>query len=88
MKNKIVLISKEFESTSLKNITLKNNFDSYVCHATITSSSCEKKFASHACTTSSSIIENDICLLKKSVNIGAPLWVNVPWTTQDWNSCF
>ena len=42
---------------------MKNNFDSYVCHATIDSLSIDK----NVCSTSSNI-NNDICMLKKSVD--------------------
>ena len=63
VKNKIILISKELECISLEKVSLKNDLDSHVCHATITSSSC----VSIACFIISSI-ENDIHILKKSVN--------------------
>ena len=65
LKNKIVLISKELESFSLENVSLKNAFDSHVFHVTIVSSSIDKHIS---CSTSSSIIENNICVLKKSVD--------------------
>ena len=51
---------------SLENISLKNNFASHSCHAPIASSSCDKNIVSLACSTSSSSIDNDICILKKS----------------------
>ena len=59
---KIALISKDLDLDSKKNISLKNDIDSHVCHASVASSSS----ISIACT--SSIIENDICMLKKSVD--------------------
>ena len=62
LKNKIASISKELDLVSKENIFLKNNFSSHVFHATIASSS------SVACSTLSSSIKNDICLLKKSVD--------------------
>ena len=40
---------------------MKNNLDSHVCHASSSS-------VPIACSTSSTIIENDICMLKKSVD--------------------
>ena len=61
LKNKIVSISKELELISHENKSLKNDLDSHVCHASIASPCI-------ACSTSSSMIENDICLLKKSVD--------------------
>ena len=64
LKNKIDLISKELESISLEKVSLKNAFDSYVCHATIDSSFIDK----HISFSTSSSIENDICVLKKSVD--------------------
>ena len=42
LKNKIVSISKELDLISKENISLKNDFDSHVCHATIDSSSIDK----------------------------------------------
>ena len=60
LKNKIVSISKELDLVSKKNTSLKNDIDTHVCHASPPS-------VSIICT-SSSIIENDICLLKKSVD--------------------
>ena len=59
---KIALISKDLDLVSKKNISLKNDMDSHVCHASIASPS----ILPIACT-SSSMIENDICMLKKSV---------------------
>ena len=64
LKNKIVLISKELECISLEKDSLKNDFDSHVCHATIDSSSIDK----NAYSTSSSTTENDICKLKNNVD--------------------
>jgi len=63
LKNKIDLISQELEDCLKKNISLKNDIDSHVCHASVASPS----ILPIACSTSSNI-ENDICLLKKSVN--------------------
>ena len=62
-KKKISSISKELDLVSKKNTYLKNDLDTHVCHASIALSS----NVSIACT-SSSIIENDICMLKKSVD--------------------
>ena len=64
LKNKIALISKELNFVSKKNISLKNNFSSYSCHAPIDSSSHDKN---SVCSTSFSI-QNEICVLKKSVD--------------------
>ena len=60
LKIKIASITKELEIVLKKNVSLKKDLDSHVCHASV---------ASHpnlpiACT-SSSMIENDICMLKK-----------------------
>ena len=63
LKNKIISISKDLDLISNKNKFLKNDLDSHVCHANIASPSS----ISIACT-SSSMIENDICMLKKSVD--------------------
>ena len=62
LKNKIISISKDLDLMSNENISLKNDLDSHVCHAYVPSSSS----TSIACT--SSEIENDICMLKKSVD--------------------
>ena len=59
---KIVSISKELDFMSNKNVSLKNDLFSHVCHASVASSSLPI-----ACT-SSSLIENDISMLKKSVD--------------------
>ena len=64
LKNKITSISKELDLVFKKNISLKNDLNSHVCHATIASPSS----VPIACSTSSSMIENDICVLKKSVD--------------------
>ena len=64
MKNKIVLISNELDLVSKENISLKNDFFSHSCHDSIVIPVCNK----NACSTCSSIIENDICMLKKSVD--------------------
>ena len=64
LKNKIELISKELEVCLNENKSLKNDLDSHVYHASIASPSS----IPIACSTSSSIIKNDICALKKSVN--------------------
>ena len=64
LKNKIVSISKELDLISNENKSLKNDFDSHVCHASIPSSS----NVSIAYSSSSSNVENDLCILKKSVD--------------------
>ena len=61
LKNKIASISKELDLVSKKNIFLKNDLDTHVCHASSSS-------IPIACSTSCTIIENDICILKKSVD--------------------
>jgi len=65
LKNKIVLISKELEFASNENISLKNDLASHSCHGSIVIPSIDKHIA---CSTSSSSINNDICMLKKSVD--------------------
>ena len=50
---------------SKKNKSLKNNIDSHIFHTPIDSSSINKHVS---CSTSSSNIKNDICMLKKSVD--------------------
>ena len=65
LKNKIASNSKELDFISKKNISLKNDIDSHVYHAIIDSSSINKHVS---CSTSSSTNENDICMLKKSVD--------------------
>ena len=62
LKKKIDLISKELEDCLKKNVSLKNDLSTHVCHASVASPS-----SPIACT-SSSKIDNDICLLKKSVD--------------------
>ena len=79
---KIASISKDLNLFSKKNTTLQNDIDSHVCHASVVSPS----RVSIACT--SSIIKNDICLLKKNVDYLSSTWANVPWTTHVWNLCF
>ena len=64
LKNKNALISKVLEFVSKENTSLKNDFDAHVCHATIQSPSIDK----NACSTSSSNVENNIIMLKKSVD--------------------
>ena len=59
----IVLISKELECVSLK-----NDFASHSYHTSIALSPNDTNCVSHACSTSSSSIDNDICILKKSVD--------------------
>ena len=44
---------------------MKNNFDTHVCHVPIASSSSIDKHV--GCSTLSSSIKSDICMLKKSV---------------------
>ena len=70
MKNKIVLISKELKFVTKENTSLKNDFDAHVYHVPIAYSSIDKYVAY---STSSSIIANDICALKKSIDRWAPL---------------
>ena len=62
LKIKIALISKDLEVCLKRNESLKINIDSHVCHASVASS----PILPIACT--SSKIENDISLLKKSVD--------------------
>ena len=64
LKNKIISISKELDLISNENKSLKNDLSSHVCHASIASSSS----LPIACSTLSSSIKNDICILKKSVD--------------------
>ena len=70
LKNKISLISKELDLVSEEKVSLKNNFDSHVCHTTIDSSSIDTYVAY---STSSSIIENDICILNVDCLSSEPL---------------
>ena len=63
MKNKIDSITKELDLVLKKNESLKIDIDSHVCHASVASPS-----TSIACSTLSSSIENDINILKKSVD--------------------
>ena len=65
LKNKIILISKELDLISNENKSLKNDLSSHVCHISCAPSTSDKHVA---CSTSSSILENDICALKKSVD--------------------
>ena len=64
LKNEIDFITKELDLVLKKNESLKIDIDSHVCHASIASSSCTPI----ACSTLSSTIENDINILKKSVD--------------------
>ena len=61
MKNKIASILKELDLISNENKSLKNDLDSHVCHA-------PSYNIPIVCSTSSSNIENDINILKKSVD--------------------
>ena len=61
LKNKIISISKELELISNENKFFKNDLNLHVCHASPSS-------VPIACSTSSSHIENDICMLKKNVD--------------------
>ena len=63
MKNEIDFIAKELDLVLKKNESLQNDLDSHVCHASVASPS-----TSIACSTLSSTIENDINILKKSVD--------------------
>ena len=67
LKNKIVLISKELQCISLEKDSLKNNFASHSCYAFIALFSCDKNLISIDYSTTSSI-NNDICMLKKSAD--------------------
>jgi len=64
LKNEIDFITKELDLVLKKNESLQNDLDSHVCHASIASSS----NTPIACSTLSSSIENDIKILKKSVD--------------------
>ena len=66
LKNKIFSISKELDFVSKENISLKNIFASHSCHASIDTSPSDKNFV--PCSTSFSSTDNDICMLKKSVD--------------------
>ena len=59
------LVSKELELVSNGNKSLKNDLSSHVCHISNDPSTSDKHVAY---STSSSIIESDICALKKSVD--------------------
>jgi len=63
LKREIVFISKELEICLSKNNSLKNDMSSHVYHASVASSS----RLPNACT-SSSKINDDICMLKKKVD--------------------
>ena len=65
MKNKIVSISKELDLVSKENSSLKNDLSSHFYLISSAPSISDKHVA---CSTSSSIIENDICALKMSVH--------------------
>ena len=62
------LISQELKDCLKKNVSLKNDLDSHVFHASVVSLSLPI-----ACSTLSSSIKNDINILKKSVGVWAPL---------------
>ena len=53
------------ELVSNENKFLKNDFSSHICHISSAPSTSDKHVA---CSTSSLIIENDICALKKSAD--------------------
>ena len=75
LKNKIASISKELDLISNENKSLKNDLSSHVCHISSASSSSDKHYA---CSTLSSSIKNDICVLKKSVDCLGSTLSNVP----------
>ena len=62
LKIKIASISKDLEDCLKKNIILKNDMSTHVCHARVVS-----PCTPIACTTSS-LIENDISMLKKNMD--------------------
>ena len=64
LKNKIDLISKELDLILNENKSMKNDLDTHFCHASVALPSS----VPIACSISSSIIENDIIMLKKSVD--------------------
>jgi len=63
LKNKIISISNDLDACLKKNEVLQHKIDAHVCHASVASSSS----LPNACT-SSSRINDDICLLKKRVD--------------------
>ena len=65
LKSKIASISKELDLVSKKNSSLKNDFDTHVCHVPIPSSFIDKHIG---CSTLSSSIKNNIYTLNKSVD--------------------
>ena len=82
-KTKLFLFWKELDLASKKNISLKNDFDSHVCHASVASHS-----TSPIACTSSSKIDNDICLLKKSVDCLGSTLSHCALNPHIWNPCF
>jgi len=60
LKTKIVLISEELECISLENVSLKIDFASNSCHASIASSSSYNNIISRASFTSYSTTDNDV----------------------------
>ena len=62
LKNEIDFITKELDICVKKNISLKNDMSSHVCHARVVSP------RSPIACTSSSRINDDICLLKKNMD--------------------
>ena len=62
MKNKIISISNELNVCLDKNIVLQNKIDAHVCHVRVVSHT-----SPIACSTSS-LIENDINLIKKKMD--------------------
>ena len=52
-------------TVSKENSSLKNDFDAHVCHVPIASSSIDKHVG---CSAMFSSVNNDICMLKKSVD--------------------
>ena len=68
LKTQFEIVLEENEKLYSSLNKFKNDFVFHVCHDSIASSSCVKNVVSHACSTSSSNIDNDIHILKKSVD--------------------
>ena len=80
LSSKLGFILKELDLVSKKNSSLKNDFDTHVCHVLSASSSIDKHVG---CSTLSSCIKNDICMLKKSVDCLGSTLSQCAWITRN-----